>query len=187
MQFVQLINHIDICSNVFLRFLDSIDHLHLVDNKFVVDFMSSQNRMLIVRLFEEEIRKTKSFGKINIYINTCRVSQNWRNETNKPYQKYDLTDMSITVNPNKMEFIFDKAWEMITNTQSNVFQYKELDSMDTIKIMEHFIGSNFISQYQPEYGLIQDGNKIINRSLKTQIPDYLYTEVETSLRHKQIT
>ncbi len=187
MQFIQLISFIDVCSTVFLRYLDSIDHLHVVDSKFVVDLNSPKSRNKLMQLFEQEIKNIHQFGKINIYINTCYVSKNWRNEKTITSPKYELTDLSLMVNVNKMESIFDNAWNMFVKRDLHTFQYTEIDSMDLKSIINHFIGANYITPYNPSYDLIQDGNKNLQQhSLNLQIPDYLYLEVEIGLRGKQL-
>jgi outer membrane phospholipase A len=140
----------------------------------------------MAKLFGEEVKKIRKYGAISIFVNTCRVSQNWRNVTGEVHPKYELNDESLMVNPHKMEGVFDKMWSMLCKTHDNTFQYDEMDIEDSKRIIANSIGSSFVSFYQSDYPIIKDGNQNIEHSLNLKIPDYLITEVEINLRTKNL-
>jgi hypothetical protein len=167
---------------MFLRYLDEFETLHTIDDKFIVDLNPYQCRIVMAKLFAEEVKKTRRYGSINIFINTCRVSQNWRNTSGLIYPKYELNDDSLVVNPHKLESIFDRMWQMLCKTHDNTFQYDEMDITDASRIIAECIGRSFVRQYQSDYRIVTDGNENIEHSLNFQIPDYLITEVEINLK-----
>jgi len=187
MQYIRLVNFIDVCSNAFLYILDeSVDHIDRKGNLTVN--ITRKITQMFNHYINEEVYSYKHSGQVVIFYNTCRPALNWRKSSNILPPKYFVNDETVLVHQTKLDAMIDNQWNMVLKNKN----YKTIGSnvMDTLDIEEsatHIIGSSFLSSNDQSFKILCDGNKIYHDSLLFEIPDYLNNEMKIQLRTHGIT
>jgi len=187
MQYIRLVNFVDICSNAFLHVLD--ESVNNIDRKGNLAININRKTASVFNYYlSEEILRCKRGGTITMFFNTCRPALNWRKMSEILPPKYFVNDESVLVNPNKLELLIDSQWELICrNKQTTTLIMNVMDSIDIENVACDCIGKSFIAPVDTSFKILCDGNKIYHDSLLLEIPDYLNNEMKIQLRTHGIT
>jgi len=186
MQYINLINFADLCSNAFLKIIDDVyNKSYFLQDGIVVDMSDTRNKKLLTYLIEEDLKSQYNYGKVRILINTCKPWNNWRKEARGAAvkaNKFTVLDDSILVDTLRLEKAIESTWNTYKNNSlCHTIESIQMDTFDISTLITNMLGSPFISQYKADYLILQDSNYLYDHTLPLHIPNYLYQEVERDL------
>lgn len=192
MQYIELVNFIDLCSDSFIELLDNhYNDFETENGKVFIDFSRNSICKHYYHIIVKNFLKSRSYGKKYILINTCKPSKNWRKQTNEngkfPYHKCISIDSEIVLDFAKLETTIEKNWEILKKSLSTVIfvENSNLDYTDIESILIDLIGKNWLTFKHPKYLMFKDGNIVYIRSTD-EIPKHLYDNIKTQLFDKGI-
>lgn len=190
MSYYNIINYIDICSNVLLSILDNdqciIERIEDRDN-IIIDKKLKKFLFFYIKSF---INDRYCYGKQNIVLNSCKPFENFRKDENDNIitsPKYEITDkLYFNIDLPLLENILDKIWYKLKNDDMLgrfiFLSNKNTDIVDYINIMRRYIDNLCIDKCH--YFFLEDKN---NEYLHyNNISNNIIFEVETELRKYEI-
>jgi len=180
-----VINYVDLISQALLDFLNSEQVPINAKGKLVVT-LTQNNQKILSYYLKSHFKNNIFFGKESIVIKPCDVQNNWRYncELSEKHYKYEITDNSVWINPDKMIKFFDFEFERLKKEFKNSkFIYKEdMDSIDLFFCFKKLLGIEIINDNL--YRIVEDGNKIFMRN--NYWPSFILSDVELLLKENNL-